>query len=126
MAIDMPYQGTSRKGILCPTGHLAQIALSGHNAAVENNVAAYRKQRGLSQTDLADKVGTTLNMLGKLERGDRTLDIEWLEKIGRALDVEPYQLIAPLDGPPPSLPSSIDDIAAEQGFVFLEELDLAL
>jgi len=40
-------------------------------------------------------VGTTRNMLVKLERGSRGLTSEWLEKIGAALRVPPYLLIAP-------------------------------
>lgn len=59
-----------------------------------NNIAALRKKVGMSQTKLADAVGTSLNMLGKLERGHRNLTTSWLEKIAGALDVEPSQLIA--------------------------------
>lgn len=59
-----------------------------------NNVAHYRKKAGLSQSVLAERIGTTLNMLGKLERGDRTLDTDWLDKIGRALGVAPHLLVA--------------------------------
>jgi phage repressor protein C with HTH and peptisase S24 domain len=58
-----------------------------------NNIPYYRKRAGLSQSDLAGRIGTTLNMLGKLERGGRKLDTNWLEKIGKALDVEPHLLI---------------------------------
>lgn len=59
-----------------------------------NNIAYYRKRAGLSQTDLAGRVGTKLNMLGKLERGERTLDTNWLDKIGKALGIDPHLLIA--------------------------------
>lgn len=80
---------------MCPTGPLSNFAPVGHKWLVKNNVSFYRKQAGLSQTDLAERIGTTLNMLGKLERGDRTLDTDWLERIGRALSVEPHLLLAP-------------------------------
>ena len=60
-----------------------------------NRISFYRKLRGMSQTELAEKIGTTLNMMGKLERGDRTLDTDWLEKLGEALSIEPHLLIAP-------------------------------
>lgn len=60
----------------------------------ENKISFYRKLRRISQTELADRIGTTLNMLGKLERGDRTLDTNWLAKIGKALDVEPHALLS--------------------------------
>ncbi|MDP5279925.1 S24 family peptidase [Sphingomonas sp. DG1-23] len=82
---------------------------------VGNSIAFHRKRRGMSQTQLAERIGTTLNMLGKLERGDRTLDTNWLEKIGRALAIEPRDLI----GLPPSegravLKNAAYEVAAEQ------------
>lgn len=83
---------------MCPTGHLAKFALLGHNAAmITNNISEIRRRSGLSQTELAERIGTTLNMLGKLERGARTLDTDWMEKIALALDVQPYELIGPID-----------------------------
>lgn len=95
MRPDMPQQGTQVKGTFCPTGVLPNPARFGHYPGMsENNIAAIRKRRGLSQTELAAQVGTTLNMMGKLERGDRKLDQSWLERIGAALGVEPAELIA--------------------------------
>jgi len=49
----------------------------------------------MSQTELAERIGSTLSMLGKLERGDRRLNQDWMGRIAKALSVEPYQLIAP-------------------------------
>jgi transcriptional regulator with XRE-family HTH domain len=88
----------------------------------DNNIAFYRKSRGLSQTELAERIGTTLNMLGKLERGDRTLDTDWLQRIGKALDVEPRDLIGgdPI-APKPHHPSASDDDVVE-----ITALDLSL
>ncbi|WP_082699819.1 helix-turn-helix domain-containing protein [Novosphingobium barchaimii] len=60
-----------------------------------NNIAALRKYRGLSQSQLAASIGTTLNMLGKLEREERKLDLPWIEKIASALKVEPHEIIIP-------------------------------
>jgi transcriptional regulator with XRE-family HTH domain len=60
-----------------------------------NNIATYRKRAGLSQEQLADDIGTTRNMLVKLEKGSRTLNTDWLERIGSRLGVPPYLLIAP-------------------------------
>jgi phage repressor protein C with HTH and peptisase S24 domain len=90
----MPHQGTSRNGQICPTGPLLECTRSGHIVRMlPNNIAAIRSSRGLSQTDLAEAVGTTLNMLGKLERGDRKLTSVWIEKIAEALDVQPSVLL---------------------------------
>lgn len=60
-----------------------------------NNIATYRKRAGLSQEQLAPLIGTTRNMLVKLEGGKRGLTSDWLERIGEALSVPPYLLIAP-------------------------------
>lgn len=96
MCPDMPYLGIVGKGKICPTGPLPQDARCGHKRGMlANRISHYRKLRNLSQTDLAEKVGTTLNMLGKLERGERSLDTDWLDKLGTALKIEPYLIIAP-------------------------------
>ena len=60
-----------------------------------NRIADYRKVRGWSQTVLAEQIGTTRNMMQKLESGERDLKTDWLERIGQALEIEPYLLIAP-------------------------------
>jgi transcriptional regulator with XRE-family HTH domain len=107
MAIDMPQLGTSHNNKMCPTGHLADVALVGHNAPmIQNNIATLRKRAGLSQTELATRIGTTLNMMGKLERGERTLDMDWIEKIARALRVQPYELIGPISSNPAPAPAT--------------------
>lgn len=91
----MPYRGTYGKTFLCPTGVLASRALSGHVGAMRNNVASLRKAHvpPLSQTALAEKIGTTLNMLGKIERGDRDLTGGWIEKIAKVLNVSPGDIV---------------------------------
>lgn len=61
---------------------------------MSNNIAQIRKAAGMSQTDLADAIGTTLNNLGKLERGDRRLNQDWIVKISGALGVSPEAIIA--------------------------------
>jgi transcriptional regulator with XRE-family HTH domain len=60
-----------------------------------NNIAALRKAKGMSQTELAEAIGTKLTHMGKLERGERPLSGDWIERIAVALDIEPFQIIAP-------------------------------
>lgn len=92
----VPHQGTARKDFLCPSGALGYLPLLGHIGDVlQNNIKRFRKERGMTQEDLAAAIGTTRNMLVKLEGGSRGLTTEWLEKIGEALDLPPYLLIAP-------------------------------
>lgn len=119
----MPYAGTYHKRKMCPTGHLSLGAHQGQKAAMSaNRISFYRKLRKLSQTELAERIGTTLNMLGKLERGERTLDTDWLTKIGNALEIEPHQLLssAPLSELP--VPQSHTDA----DIVSVQKLDLSL
>lgn len=94
--VNVPQQGTIGKLKMCPTGVLGLYALRGHTTPMlANNIAVYRKRAGLSQEQLADAIGTTRNMLVKLEGGSRGLTSDWLEKIGNELSVPPYLLIAP-------------------------------
>lgn len=58
------------------------------------HIAAIRKSQGISQSDLAEKIGTTLSNIGKLERGDRRLNLDWLERISAALNVPASALIS--------------------------------
>jgi len=61
------------------------------------NLAQLRKRKGLSQTVLAEAIGTTLNMYGKLERGERRLNMDWLRKIAAALEVGIDEVVAEVE-----------------------------
>lgn len=90
----MPYKGTSSKRNMCPIGHLNEGALAGHNADMTaNSIMALRNAKGITQEELAEMVKTKRDYLGKLERGDKRLNIDWIEKIAEALDVRPYQVL---------------------------------
>jgi hypothetical protein len=43
---------------------------------------------------LANKVGSTSQQIGRLEKGERRLTTDWMEKIAHALDVLPEDLIS--------------------------------
>lgn len=88
---------------------------------VRNNIAALRRAANLSQTGLAERIGTTLNMMGKLERGDRELNSTWINKIAVALGVEPHRVIG---GEAADLPVVRDASAGET--VDIIRLDLSL
>lgn len=53
-----------------------------------------RKAAGLTQERLARKAGMDYKYLGSVERGERNVTLESLERIVRALGVEPYELFA--------------------------------
>jgi transcriptional regulator with XRE-family HTH domain len=60
---------------------------------MRTRISEIRKRAGVSQSELAQKIGATLSMVGKLERGERGLTLNWLTKIAAALDVSPAMLL---------------------------------
>jgi transcriptional regulator with XRE-family HTH domain len=82
--------------VLYPIGRHAS-----RNAGVSDktNLKQLRAMRGLSQTSVADLIGTTLNMYGKLERGERRLNMDWLKRLSAALDVAVTEIIADVSEP---------------------------
>ena len=57
-------------------------------AQIAGQVADRRKERGLSQADLAELVGTTQSAIARLERGGRPPRIDTLLRIANALDAD--------------------------------------
>lgn len=61
--------------------------------AVGRNLRAYRTERGLSQEAFADLVGVHRTYMGGLERGERNLTLQSLERLAEVLSVDPIQLL---------------------------------
>lgn len=102
-ASDVPPQGTLCNEKMYPTGVLGRSnTLDQTQGVLPNQIARYRKAAGMTQDGLARAIGTTRSTYTKLERGERSLTSEWLEKLGAALNVAPHLLIAP-DGAVPSV-----------------------
>lgn len=57
-------------------------------AAIAGRVAERRVERGLSQRELAELVGSTQSAIARLERGGRPPRIDTLLKIAEALDCD--------------------------------------
>jgi transcriptional regulator with XRE-family HTH domain len=57
-------------------------------AAIADRVAEQRIERGLSQRELAELVGTTQSAIARLERGGRPPRIDTLLNIAEALDCD--------------------------------------
>lgn len=57
-----------------------------------------RKKRGMTLAQLADKTDSTPQQIGRLEKGERRLTTEWMEKIAKALEVLPEDLMSPNHG----------------------------
>ncbi|WVT72615.1 helix-turn-helix transcriptional regulator [Sinorhizobium chiapasense] len=58
-----------------------------------NRIAEHRKRAGLTQQDLAEKLGVHWITISKLERGQTRLTIDWMEKISSALGVGTFDLV---------------------------------
>ena len=56
------------------------------------NLNKYRKKRGLTQEKLAEIIDTATSYIGGLEINIGTPSMEMVEKIAKALDIEPFRL----------------------------------
>ena len=59
------------------------------------NLRNHRKAMGLSQEDFADYVGVHRTYMGALERGERNLTLQSLERIASQIGVQPLDLLRP-------------------------------
>lgn len=69
-----------------------------HNVRVNknggpNHLKAWREFRGLSQEELAEKVGTMASMISMLETEQRGLSAKWLRRLAPALNTTPGHLL---------------------------------
>ncbi|PCK21878.1 MULTISPECIES: helix-turn-helix domain-containing protein [Rhodococcus] len=60
---------------------------------VGRNLRRYRLERGYSQETFADVMGVHRTYMGGVERGERNLTLQTLEKIAEVLKVEPISLL---------------------------------
>ena len=52
-----------------------------------------REEKGLTQEELACDAGVSRSTIGMLEVAKRDITLSKLEKIAKALDVDPYELL---------------------------------
>jgi transcriptional regulator with XRE-family HTH domain len=57
------------------------------------NIRAYRKERGVSQEQLADALGVHRTYMGGVERGERNLTLRSLERLAERMGVDPVDLL---------------------------------
>ncbi|RIR97821.1 helix-turn-helix domain-containing protein [Mycobacteroides abscessus] len=58
------------------------------------NLRRYRKERGLSQEAFADHVGVHRTYMGAVERGERNLTLQTVEKMADFLNLDPLVLLS--------------------------------
>lgn len=90
----MPNVGTCCNNKSAQPVLYTKDAQLGHKKRMaNNNIAELRNAKGWSQAKLAEEIGTTVNHLGKLERGARRLNQDWIDRISAALGCEPDEVI---------------------------------
>ncbi|WP_317898922.1 helix-turn-helix domain-containing protein [Aurantibacillus circumpalustris] len=62
--------------------------------ALGNHIAVLRKKRGLTQVQLAKKLGTEHPQIGRLERGETNATIIILRKIAKELNINVSELVS--------------------------------
>ena len=60
---------------------------------MENRIRILRKERGLTQEEVAELVGTSFGTVSKLETGRRRLTSDWIARFAKAFDVPPTDII---------------------------------
>ncbi|WP_308206879.1 helix-turn-helix domain-containing protein [Mycobacteroides abscessus] len=61
------------------------------------NLRRYRKERGLSQESFADYVGVHRTYMGSVERGERNLTLQSLERMADFLEIDPRELLTEVE-----------------------------
>jgi transcriptional regulator with XRE-family HTH domain len=61
-------------------------------AIVARNLRILRKQKGLTQEELAHQAGINRNYVGQIEREEKSPTVDLIEKLSTPLGIEPVQL----------------------------------
>lgn len=88
--------------------------------SIGENIKKYRKEKGLTQRELADKLNIATNSLSRYEIGERRPPIDMIEKIAEILNITPIQLMYD-EEVENALNQSADDEAQRQE-MYLKEL----
>ena len=56
-------------------------------------IRAFRKLKGFTQTELAERIGVSVSVLGAVERGARKADPKLVKMISEALDISTEELL---------------------------------
>ena len=68
---------------------------------MNNRIAEMRQERGYTLEQLAERVGISAGLLSRIERGDRSPNLELLSVIAEALMCDPQTLVVARVAPRP-------------------------
>ena len=74
---------------------MTRISSSSVRATLAENVRSYRKDRGLSQEELADVCELHRTYIGSVEREERNVSLSTLEVLAHAIGVSVPELLTP-------------------------------
>jgi len=60
---------------------------------LKNRIRHFRSLRHLRLRELAERVGTTPQTISRLETGNMTLSVDWMQKLADALEIHPADLL---------------------------------
>lgn len=75
---------------------------------IQSRIREIRREKGLTLQQVGERAGTTAQTIGRLETGMRTLSINWVERIAKALDADPSALLSLPEGGDVSISGSVD------------------
>lgn len=70
-----------------------ESSLENKPLVMRQRIREFRIRRGMTQSELAEKVGTTAATVSRLETNMMTVSTEWLERFAQVLGVHPAELI---------------------------------
>lgn len=75
---------------------------------IQSRIREIRRAKGLTLQQVGERAGTTAQTIGRLETGMRTLSINWVQRIAKALDSDPSALLSLPESGDVSISGSVD------------------
>ena len=89
-----------------------------------NRIRELRNVAGLSQATLAQKVGTSNQQIGRLEKGTRGLTTQWMDRIAAALECSPADLLPRVSLGPSQIEHAKEPRLPQTGLRLIPEIDV--
>ena len=91
------------------------------NGAIKEKICETRRRKGVSQEEMANRMGISLNSYRKLEKGRTLLVSPRIWEIARAMEIKPEELIMDDDTAHGSSLADIERVKYEEDIILLKE-----